>query len=108
MATGQVDRGGNVTITFNMQAEHLSAPNGGKYLPCEACGAVVEVPLNVVATLCPSCEALTCAECGLKHRNPTCASACCTMQGGECGCGEEDPADHQRGPHGGCGIDWQP
>lgn len=54
---GSHDRHGNVTITFNSQGWILNAPRapGGehlKWMPCEHCGAIRAVPLNVVSCHC--------------------------------------------------------
>lgn len=55
MAYGDIDRTGDVTIRFNMQAEHLPAPGGRVYLPCEACGRVQATVPNTVAITCLPC-----------------------------------------------------
>jgi hypothetical protein len=60
MPRGSHDNHGNVEIRFNSQGETLPAPNGGKYLPCEHCGIVVEVPINQVSAYCGEC----CVDCG--------------------------------------------
>jgi hypothetical protein len=109
--TGSTTRAGVISITFDSQAEILEAPPRDgvrqKYLPCEHCGAVHAVALNVVASLCARCDARTCSDCGFRHRRPSCASACCTMQAG-CACEQaeflcavcEHPVDvlDRRGP----------
>jgi len=53
--TGSHDRQANVTIEFNSQCSKLEGPNGGRYLPCDICGKVAEVKMNVVAFMCGEC-----------------------------------------------------
>ncbi len=60
--TGSHDKRGDVTITWNSQAEFLEAPASAsgerrQYLPCTRCGAIEAVALNVVATSCDACAA---------------------------------------------------
>ena len=58
---GTHDNHANVTITFNSQGEILEAPPAAdgsrrKYLPCDCCGRVDAVPLNVVSGICEPCH----------------------------------------------------
>lgn len=57
---GTIASDGTMTITFNVQAEHLEAPPTRdarrKYQPCEECGALQIVPLDVVALSCSPCN----------------------------------------------------
>ena len=52
-------RDGTITITFNSQFCCLPAPSDNgkemKYLPCEGCGKLQTVELNVVSVHCNAC-----------------------------------------------------
>jgi len=54
-----VDHHGNVEIKFNLQEAALAAPGGKKYLPCSACMKLEVVEMNVVSTLCDSCDEIS-------------------------------------------------
>ena len=71
----RIDRAGRIWIELNAQTEVLQAPpapDGAprKYLPCDAdCGALLIVPMNVVARTCYTCAAAdadepACPACG--------------------------------------------
>lgn len=70
MAKGIIDRTGKVTVCWESQGEILAAPGGKIWLPCESCGEVQAVDLNVVSFLCDPCAKLRdectgqCEECG--------------------------------------------
>lgn len=71
---GTINQYGEVTLTWNTQAEILSAPalpdgTPMKYLPCETCGGLQTVALNVESIMCLPCY----------ERGP------CTGQCDECG-----------------------
>lgn len=74
MAKGIIDRQGTVTVSWG-QDEVLLAPDGAhgvrmKYFPCESCGEVKPVSMNVVSFLCDPCTEIRdritgqCEECG--------------------------------------------
>lgn len=60
------DRDGTVRIEFNSQADQLLAPSAAgavypfteprKWLPCEMCGGLQAVAMNVVSFTCDGCE----------------------------------------------------
>lgn len=60
MADGTIDRSGNVTIRFNLQAERLWAGDGRQLLPCEWCGTVQLVAGSVVSFICSGCSHCHC------------------------------------------------
>ena len=56
---GTIDRAGNLEIKLNIQRELLPAPpeNGEdrKWLPCEDCGILLSVPVNIISIICMDC-----------------------------------------------------
>lgn len=60
---GFADRDGTVTLVWNMQAARLLSPDGKLHcLPCEVCGGIQWVGLEVVSIVCDECADL--ADCG--------------------------------------------
>jgi len=54
---GAHERNARVRIEFDSQCELLLGPTGGKWMPCNYCGAVEEMPLDVVSYHCDACQA---------------------------------------------------
>lgn len=53
---GFADPDGTVTLTWNMQVAKLLSPDGKLHcLPCECCGGLQWVALNVVSIVCSGC-----------------------------------------------------
>lgn len=53
---GNHARNGDITVRWNSQGEVLLSPDGTqKLMPCDTCGAVRWVDLNVVAYECHDC-----------------------------------------------------
>lgn len=102
---GQIDSAGRVTIKFEFQTEVLMAPEGKKYLPCDKCGNVVAVAMNVVSVLCPVCEKWEesdeegwfCLKC--ERRWPAHVNRC------KCGMDRDEPRFPDGGPCGAEGCD---
>lgn len=75
--TGQRERGGEVVVRWNAQTHSLRAPNGPRgeerhYLPCDRCGSIKPVAMNVVSFVC---DPVACMECEEFHTcdEPRCA-----------------------------------
>lgn len=53
---GLTGRDGTITLTWNMQMARLLSPGGKLHcLPCEVCGGLQLVALNVVSIVCDEC-----------------------------------------------------